>query len=85
MNKKQKLLLNMVVMVKIPVLPKCKLLYWLHKLTIYKLTLQSYKKDHHGRRGLLRMVSRGRKLLDYLKRTNLELYSSLIARLGLRR
>ena len=44
-----------------------------------------HKKDHHGRRGLLRMVSRRRKLLDYLKRTNLELYSSLIARLGLRR
>lgn len=44
-----------------------------------------HKKDHHGRRGLLRMVSRRRKLLDYLKRTNLELYSNTIARLGLRR
>ncbi|MDG6894508.1 30S ribosomal protein S15 [Volucribacter amazonae] len=44
-----------------------------------------HKKDHHGRRGLLRMVSRRRKLLDYLKRTNLELYTSTIARLGLRR
>ena len=47
--------------------------------------LQAHFEDHHGRRGLLRMVSRRRKLLDYLKRTNLELYSSLIARLGLRR
>ncbi|TCJ98337.1 SSU ribosomal protein S15P [Volucribacter psittacicida] len=44
-----------------------------------------HKKDHHGRRGLLRMVSRRRKLLDYLKRTNLELYADTIARLGLRR
>ena len=43
------------------------------------------KKDHHGRRGLLRMVSRRRKLLDYLKRTDLALYQSTIARLGLRR
>ncbi|OBW92460.1 30S ribosomal protein S15 [Gallibacterium genomosp. 3] len=44
-----------------------------------------HKKDHHGRRGLLGMVSRRRKLLDYLKRTNLESYSNLINRLGLRR
>lgn len=46
---------------------------------------KEHKKDHHGRRGLLRMVSRRRKLLDYLKRTNPELYTSLLARLGLRR
>lgn len=44
-----------------------------------------HKKDHHGRRGLLRMVSRRRKLLDYLKRTDLAKYSDTIARLGLRR
>lgn len=44
-----------------------------------------HKKDHHGRRGLLRMVSRRRKLLDYLKNTNVELYLSTIQRLGLRR
>ena len=43
-----------------------------------------HKKDHHGR-GLLRMVSRRRKLLDYLKRTDLAKYSETIARLGLRR
>ncbi|AAP96494.1 30S ribosomal protein S15 [[Haemophilus] ducreyi] len=45
----------------------------------------THKKDHHGRRGLLRMVSRRRKLLDYLKRTDLAKYSETIARLGLRR
>ncbi len=42
-------------------------------------------KDHHSRRGLLRMVSRRRKLLDYLKRTNAASYRTLIERLGLRK
>lgn len=42
-------------------------------------------KDHHSRRGLLRMVSRRRKLLDYFKRINPEGYRELIARLGLRK
>jgi small subunit ribosomal protein S15 len=42
-------------------------------------------KDHHSRRGLLRMVSRRRKLLDYLKGTNLQAYKALIERLGLRK
>jgi len=41
--------------------------------------------DHHSRRGLLRMVSQRRKLLDYLKRKDVARYSSLIERLGLRR
>jgi len=42
-------------------------------------------KDHHSRRGLLRMVSRRRKLLDYLKRSSIESYRALIARLELRK
>ena len=42
-------------------------------------------KDHHSRRGLLRMVSQRRKLLDYLKRANVEKYRALIDRLGLRK
>jgi small subunit ribosomal protein S15 len=42
-------------------------------------------KDHHSRRGLLRLVSRRRKLLDYLKSKNQEGYQSLIARLELRK
>jgi small subunit ribosomal protein S15 len=41
--------------------------------------------DHHSRRGLLRMVAQRRKLLDYLKGKNVERYSALIAKLGLRR
>lgn len=44
-----------------------------------------HKKDHHSRRGLLRMVSQRRKLLDYLKGKNSEAYQDLIKRLGLRR
>jgi len=43
------------------------------------------KKDHHSRRGLIRMVNQRRKLLDYLKGKDSERYSSLIGRLGLRR
>jgi len=45
----------------------------------------SHKKDHHSRRGLIRMVNQRRKLLDYLKRKNTERYATLIKRLGLRR
>ena len=44
-----------------------------------------HKKDHHSRRGLLKMVSQRRKLLDYLKSRDVARYQALIARLGLRR
>lgn len=44
-----------------------------------------HKHDHHSRRGLIRMVNQRRKLLDYLKGKNVERYTSLIKRLGLRR
>ena len=46
---------------------------------------KTHNKDHHSRRGLLKMVSRRRKLLDYLKRTDLTGYKTLIERLGLRK
>ncbi len=46
---------------------------------------QANKKDHHGRRGLLRMVSRRRKLLDYLKSKDAARYVALIQKLGLRK
>lgn len=46
---------------------------------------KTHVKDHHSRRGLLRMVSRRRKLLDYLRKTNAEKYKALIDRLGLRK
>jgi len=47
--------------------------------------LKNNKKDHHSRRGLLKMVGQRRGLLEYLKRTNIESYRELIARLGLRK
>lgn len=47
--------------------------------------LQTHKKDHHSRRGLLKMVGKRRSLLNYLKDNNLEKYRSLIAELNLRK
>ncbi|HEX8636683.1 MAG TPA: 30S ribosomal protein S15 [Pyrinomonadaceae bacterium] len=44
-----------------------------------------HKKDNHSRRGLLKMVSRRRKLLDYLKRRDINQYHDIIQKLGLRR
>lgn len=46
---------------------------------------RSHGKDHHSRRGLIRMINQRRKLLDYLRDKDQQRYSSLIARLGLRR
>ena len=47
--------------------------------------LKEFKKDHHSRRGLLKMVGQRRGLLAYLKKTDIERYRSLIERLGLRK
>jgi small subunit ribosomal protein S15 len=47
--------------------------------------LKIHKKDHHSRRGLLKMVGQRRNLLNYLKNKDVERYRSLIARLGLRK
>lgn len=44
-----------------------------------------HKKDHHSRRGLLKLVSQRRRLLNYLRRTGPDRYQALIERLGLRR
>jgi small subunit ribosomal protein S15 len=46
---------------------------------------QNHKKDHHSRRGLLKLVGQRRRLLSYLKTTNQERYEQLIKRLGLRK
>ena len=56
-----------------------------HNINKLQSHFKAHKKDHHSRRGLLRMVSQRRKLLDYLKGRNLEAYQDLIQRLGLRR
>ena len=47
--------------------------------------LREHKKDHHSRRGLLKMVGQRRKLLAYLKKSDVRRYSALIEKLGLRR
>ena len=47
--------------------------------------LKSHKKDHHSRRGLLMLVGRRRRLLDYVRKNDVERYRALIARLGIRR
>ena len=47
--------------------------------------LKVHKKDHHSRRGLLKMVGQRRNMLAYLKENDLERYRTLIARLGLRK
>jgi small subunit ribosomal protein S15 len=46
---------------------------------------QQHKKDVHSRQGLLRMINKRRKLLDYLRNNDVERYKTLISRLGLRR
>ncbi|EFY06855.1 ribosomal protein S15 [Succinatimonas hippei YIT 12066] len=46
---------------------------------------QANKKDHHSRRGLLRMVAQRRKLLDYLKASDVERYTAIVEKLKLRR
>lgn len=55
------------------------------KITGLSEHFKVHKKDHHSRQGLLRMVNQRRKLLDYLKRKDINRYRELIGRLGLRK
>ncbi|ACT49322.1 MULTISPECIES: 30S ribosomal protein S15 [Methylophilaceae] len=55
------------------------------RITYLTEHFKSNAKDHHSRRGLLKLVSQRRKLLDYLKRKNADRYRTLIERLGLRK
>lgn len=56
-----------------------------HRITELTEHFKRHKKDHHSRRGLLQMVSRRRRLLNYLRRVDYEKYQNLIAALGLRK
>ena len=47
--------------------------------------LKTHKKDHHSRRGLLMLVGRRRRMLDYVRATDVERYRGIVAKLGLRR
>ena len=46
---------------------------------------KTHKKDHHSRRGLLKLVSQSRKLLDHMKKEGIKRYQTIIAQLGIRR
>ncbi len=56
-----------------------------HNINALQVHFRAHKKDHHSRRGLIRMVNRRRKLLDYLKEKDISRYQALIKRLELRR
>jgi small subunit ribosomal protein S15 len=56
-----------------------------HNINTLQSHFKDHQKDHHSRRGLIRMVNQRRKLLDYLKKKDLNRYATLIKRLGLRR
>ncbi|MGF7186027.1 small subunit ribosomal protein S15 [Desulfitispora alkaliphila] len=55
------------------------------KITYLTEHLKTHKKDHHSRRGLLKMVGQRRGLLNYLKKSDIERYRQIIEKLGLRR
>ena len=55
------------------------------RITLLTDHLKEHKKDHHSRRGLLKMVGQRRGLLAYLKKTDIERYRSIVAELGLRK
>ena len=55
------------------------------RLTVLNSHFQSHKKDHHSRRGLLKLVGQRRKLLRYLKATDSMRYAKIVKQLGLRK
>ncbi|MDS4030891.1 MAG: 30S ribosomal protein S15 [Candidatus Contendobacter sp.] len=65
--------------------PEVQIALLTHRINGLQPHFGEHKKDHHSRRGLLKMVNQRRKLLDYLKRKDLQRYQGLISRLGLRR
>jgi small subunit ribosomal protein S15 len=56
-----------------------------NRITYLTDHFKSHAKDHHSRRGLLKLVGRRRRLLDYLKSTDLERYRTIIDKLGIRK
>ena len=56
-----------------------------NRITYLTEHFKAHAKDHHSRRGLLKMVGRRRRLLDYLKKTNVERYRTIIDKLGIRK
>lgn len=56
-----------------------------NRITYLTQHFKSHKKDHHSRRGLLKIVGQRRRLLDYLKKKDVERYRAIIKQLGIRR
>jgi small subunit ribosomal protein S15 len=65
--------------------PEVQIALLTERITSLTEHFKTHAKDHHSRRGLLRMVSKRRRLLDYLKRANLDRYRKLVAALNLRK
>ena len=65
--------------------PEVQIALLTHNINSLQEHFRDHGKDHHSRRGLIRMVNQRRKLLDYLKGKNDERYEVLVQRLGLRR
>ena len=65
--------------------PEVQIAILTHRINKLNDHLKAHKKDHHSRRGLLKMVGQRRGLQNYLQKTDIERYRNLIERLGLRR
>ncbi|MBW4828729.1 MAG: 30S ribosomal protein S15 [Clostridiaceae bacterium] len=65
--------------------PEVQIAILTHRINTLNEHLKDHKKDHHSRRGLLKMVGQRRGLLKYLKKSDIERYRSLIEKLGIRR
>lgn len=65
--------------------PEVQIAVLTHRINELNDHLKTHKKDHHSRRGLLKMVGKRRNLLTYLKKKDLQRYRDLIAKLGLRK
>ena len=55
------------------------------RITYLTEHFKTHKKDHHSRRGLLKLVGRRRRLLDYLRKTDVDRYRTIIEKLGIRK
>ncbi len=65
--------------------PEVQIAVLTHRINALTEHLKTNKKDHHSRRGLLKMVGHRRNLLAYLQKNDIERYRSIVARLGLRK
>ena len=65
--------------------PEVQIAVLTNRITYLTEHFKTHKKDHHSRRGLLKLVGQRRRLLDYLKRKDVDRYREVIKRLGLRR